>query len=304
MEPNQAGVTALVTAYSRAYHATHDRPIIFNDFLADKLFSPQERAFFDTQLGTLLKQIDPDLAAQNPDPALALALVMQLQTGSITLSRSRFCEDELDNALKHGIEQYVILGAGFDTFAFRRPDLVDRVQVFELDHPITQQMKREKITAANWQIPDNLHMVSVDFSKDNLMDSLIASGFNSEKKSFFSWLGVTFYLSFHSIADTLKSLASGVISGSMIVFDYMDADGLIAEKAGRAVRLMQHIASQAGEPILTGFAPEELEGILKDLGFGLLDNLSPADIEVRFFQNRHDQYHALENIHIARAIIN
>lgn len=304
MEPNQAGITALITAYSRAYHATHDMPILFNDFLAKHLFTPQESAFFDLQLSTLLKMIDPDLAAQNSDQVSALALVMQLQTGPITLSRSRYCEDELEKAVEAGVDQYVILGAGFDTFAFRHPELADRLKIFEVDHPFTQGMKLQRIAAANWHVPDNLHMVPVDFTKDNFMDALTGSGFDPAKKSFFSWLGVTYYLSIQSITNTLNAIANNTASGSMIVFDYVDDAGFIAEKACRAVQLMQTIARQSGEPMLTSFEPDKLNLFLKMNGFSLVDNLSPAVIEKRYFQNRQDRYHAIENVHIARAMIN
>jgi methyltransferase (TIGR00027 family) len=303
MEPNQAGITAMITAYSRAYHATHDSPIIFNDFLADQLFTAQERSFFDMQLSTLLGLIDPDLASQNQDQASALALVMQLQTGPITLSRSRYCEEELERAIQNGVEQYVILGAGFDTFAFRHPELADRLQVFEVDHPVTQSMKQQRIAAANWQMPENMHLVPVDFAKDRLMDALIGSGFDPAKKSFFSWLGVTYYLSMQSISDTFTSIASCTASGSMIVFDYIDAEGFIAEKACRAVQLMQNIARQAGEPMLASFEPDKLNLFLNENGFALVENLLPAVIEERYFQNRQDCYHAFENVHIARAMI-
>lgn len=303
MEPQQAGITALVTAYSRAYHVTHDSPIIFNDFLAEQFFTPQERDFFDKQLGTSLKLIDPDLAARNPDPASALAFVIQLQTGPITLSRSRYCEDELDKAIEDGVEQYVILGAGFDTFAFRRPELAAHLQIFEVDHPVTQGLKQQKIAAVNWEYPNHLHFVPVDFSTDKLMSALISAGFNPKKKAFFSWLGVTFYLANQSIADTLQVLANIGTSGSILIFDYIDTDGFIAERAGRAAQLMQHFARQSGEPMLTCFNPEELGEYLQRYGFRLSENLSPEDIEARYFQGRQDLYHAFPNIHISRSLI-
>jgi methyltransferase (TIGR00027 family) len=303
MEPNQAGVTALITAYSRAYHATHDAPLLFNDFLADRLFTEQERTFFDMQLSTLLALIDPDIAAKNPDQVSALALVMQLQTGPITLSRSRYCEDELEKSIQEGVIQYVIMGAGFDTFAFRRPDLADRVQVFEVDHPFTQGMKQQRISAAYLPLPGHLHLVAVDFSKDDLMDSLIASGFDPAKKSFFSWLGVTYYLSIQSIAETLTALSTKAAPRSLIVFDYIDADGFIPEKASRAVQVMQTIARQAGEPMLTCFDPLELGKFLQKFGMLMVENLSPIEIEARYFQGRQDQYHAIEDIYLAKAMI-
>lgn len=302
MDPNQAGITALVTAYARAYHAAHDSPKVFDDFLAYQLFTLQERIFFNQQLSTLLKLIDPALAEQYPDQESALSLVMQLQTGPITLSRSRYCEDELEKTLETGVDQYVILGAGFDTFGFRRLDLKDRLQVYEVDHPVTQGLKRQRIENAKWQIPDHLHFVPVDFSGDDLMESLINSGFDPRKRSFFSWLGVTFYLSDKEIEETLAAISSKAAERSIILFDYLDSDSLIDEKAGRTVKLMKSITMQAGEPIRSSFDPFELGKILDKSGFSLLENLNPSEIENLYFKHRQDQYHAVENVHFAKAI--
>src|SRR5260221_1321699 len=137
MEERQAGITALVTAYARAYHATHDSPKIFDDFLADQMYSEEEHSRFDQNLAEMLNVIDPDLAATNPDQATTLAGVMHLMHGPVTLSRSQYAEDCLTESIRHGVQQYVMLGAGFDTLAFRQPALVAQLQVFEIDHPTT-----------------------------------------------------------------------------------------------------------------------------------------------------------------------
>jgi methyltransferase (TIGR00027 family) len=303
MVENQAGVTALVTAYARAYHATHDSPLIFNDFLADQFYTREEHVAFDHHLAQRLKQIAPELEAQHPDQAAALAVVMQLHHGPVTLSRSRYAEDSLGEALWERIEQYVILGAGFDTFAFRRPDLADRLQVFEVDHPATQALKRQRISAAGWQAPANLHFVPVNFAEENLVDALKDTGYDAGKLSFFSWLGVTYYLTKEAIETTLRSIAKIAPSGSTIVFDYMDADAFIPEKAGRSIKLMQETAGMVGEPMKSGFDPLKLGEDLERMGWRLEENLSPADIEARYFAGRSDRYHAFEHVWFAKAAI-
>jgi methyltransferase (TIGR00027 family) len=303
MEDRQAGVTALVTAYSRAYHATHDSPKIFDDFLADQLYTPEEHTSFDRNLAGLLKMIDPETAAQNPDQTTALARVIQLHNGPITLSRSRYAEDSLDEAVRHGVEQYVILGAGFDTFAFRRPDLLQRLQVFEVDHPVTQALKRERIAMAGWQIPAQLHFVPVNFNTENLNDVLLRSDYDPRKASFFSWQGVTYYLDREVVLATLEAIASIAPHGSLIVFDYMDADAFQPEQAGKRIQLMQGIAQMVGEPMKCGFAPHELAGDLERVGLRLEENLGPAEIEQRYFQGRSDDYHAFEHVHFAKAVV-
>jgi methyltransferase (TIGR00027 family) len=301
MEAKQAGITALITAYSRAYHATHDSPKIFDDFLADAMFTAEEHTAFDRNLAGLVELIDPSLAAEHPDQETALARVMQMHNAPVSLSRSRFCEECLDQALVDGVQQYVILGAGMDTFAFRRPDLADHVQVFAVDHPVTQAMMHQRIAMAGWVIPPNLHFVPVDFAQERLMNALASSTFSPGKRTFFSWLGVTYYLDFDVILANLRELASLAAPGSQLVFDYMDADAFLPGKAGRRIQLMQAIAGQVGEPMKTGLEPETLGTALHGMGFSLLENLSPGDIEARYFQSRSDSYHAFEHVHFARA---
>ena len=302
-QANQAGVTALITAYARAYHAAHDSPLIFNDTLAGALFTREERAALDRNLAGLLGMVDPELAASRPDQAAALARVVQIQNGPITLSRSRYCEDCLAEAVRDGAAQYVILGAGFDTFAFRRPELAGRLQIFEVDHPATQAQKRERIAAAGWAIPHHLHFVPVDFNREGFSGALRGSAYDPRKASFFSWLGVTYYLAHAVVLATLGAIAGLSAPGSQVVFDYMDADAFDLQKAGSRVRLMQGIAQTVGEPMQTGFDPRSLGGELEGCRLRLAENLGPAEIEARYFQGRTDAYHAFEHVHFARVIV-
>jgi methyltransferase (TIGR00027 family) len=303
MTENQAGITALITAYARAYHATHDSPKIFDDFLADQFYTAQEHIDFDRYLAESIKLIDPELAANQPDQATALAHVMQLHNAPITLSRSRYAEDCLEEAVKNGVQQYVILGAGFDTFAFRRPDLLTRLQVFEVDHPITQDLKRQRIAMPGWEIPAQLHFVPIDFTKESLTAALQRSSYDPHQLSFFSWLGVSYYLTREVVFATLQDIAGIALTGSTIVFDYMDADAFIPEKAGKRIQLMQWIAGQVGEPMKSGFDPHTLAAELDRLGYLLQENLAPAEIDRRYFQGRTDLYRAFEHLHFARAVV-
>lgn len=303
MTENQAGVTALITAYSRAYHATMDSPKVFDDFLADQLFTKEEHIQFNQNLAELLNIFAPELAAQHPDQATALAWVMQHNNGPITLSRSRYTEDCLDEALRTGVQQYVILGAGMDTFAFRRPELARRLQIFEVDHPVTQEIKRQRIAAAGWQIPPNLHFIPINFSTDTLESALKNSSFETEKDSFFSWLGVSFYLSLADIEKTLKAIVQITPARSQVVFDYLDIQSFEPGKASKPVQFLQAIAQQVGEPLKTGFNPAALASELKLFGLSLMENLGPVEIEESYFQNRTDQYHAFPQIHFARASV-
>lgn len=303
MEINRASITALITAYFRAYHATHDSPKIFDDTLADRLFTAEEHVTFDQNLAGLLKLINPERAAAEPDLATALACVMQTYSGPITLSRSRYTEDRLAELIDRGVRQYVILGAGLDTFAFRRTDLVESLHIFEVDHPATQALKHQRLAMLGQPYPPQLHFVPVDFLTERLSDVLRASAYDPQALSFFSWLGVTYYLTRETIFDTLRDVAASAPAGSSIVFDYMEADAFLPGRAAHRIQLMQAIAAQVGEPMQAGFDPLTLADDLERVGFRLEEDLAPADIEVRYFQGRTDEYHAFEQVHFARAVV-
>jgi methyltransferase (TIGR00027 family) len=302
MTQKQAGVTALVTAYARAYHATHDSDKIFNDFLADQLFSPQEHAFFNQSIAGMLNLVAPELAAENLEPEEALALVMQLMNGPTTLSRSRYTEDCLEEAVLGGIRQYVILGAGMDTFAFRQPEWAKELEVFEVDHPVTQAMKLERVKRAVWTLPDTLHFLPVDFQTQDLAEVMRLSGYSSKIPGFYSWLGVTYYLDLVSVQNTLREIVEVSPPGSEIVFDYMSLDALDPGKASRQEKATREVVSQSGEPFKTFLDPAELRDLLTTLGWMLMEDLSPAEIESRYFSGRSDRYHASGHVHFARAV--
>jgi methyltransferase (TIGR00027 family) len=303
MPENQVSITALITAFARAYHSKYDSPKIFDDFLAPKLFTPEEQAYFGQNLAKSLEFFDPEFAASCPDQVTALARVMQIQNAPVTLSRSRYTEDSLETAVKQGVQQYVILGAGLETFAFRRPEMVKQLRIFEVDHPATQNYKKQRIAQLGWNIPEQLHFVPVDFSKDNPATALRESGYDPRKSSFFSWLGVTIYLTRQAVLDTLQAIAGMAPAGSIVIFDYLDTDAFIPERTEKSIQLMQEMVRRAGEPIKTGFDPETLARELATLGLHLEENLEPSVIEAHYFKGRTDDYHAKAHFHFGRAIV-
>lgn len=303
MPENRTSITALITAFARAYHSEYDSPKIFDDFLAPKFFTPEEYAFFSQNLAKSLEFFDPEFAASCPDQPAALARVMQIQNGPVTLSRSRYTEDSLETAVRLGVQQYVILGAGLDTFSFRRPELLKQLEIFEVDHPATQTDKRQRIARLGWEKPQQLHFVPVDFSKDNLAVALQQAGYDSQKTSFFSWLGVTLYLSRQAVFDTLQSIAAIASPGSVIIFDYLDTDAFIPERADKSIQRMQEVVRRAGEPMKTGFDPERFGEELAEFGLNLLENLGPQSIEALYFKGRNDDYHAKAHFHFARVVV-
>jgi methyltransferase (TIGR00027 family) len=305
MEANQFSKTAIGTAFMRAYHATHDHPKIFDDFLAHRLISEEGRRRFTARHIEMFQRLDPERAASCPDQATALACWMQTFAPlPVILGRARYAEDILEEALRQReVKQYVILGAGMDTFAFRRPDLLERLQVFEVDHPATQAHKRRALMEIGMEPPAQLHFVPVDFSQENLAAALKRSAYDPQVPSFFSWLGVTYYLTRAAVCATWRAIAGVAPAGSAVIFDYLDTDAFVPGRVANRVQIMMDAVRQVGEPMITGFDPATLTADLEPLGLSLREDLGPSDIEARYFAGRPDDYHASEHVHFAWAVV-
>ena len=305
MDADQVSKTALGTAFMRAYHAAHDHPRIFDDFLAQQLITAEELLVIEERHLAAFQRFDPAGAASCLDRASALACWMQGGGApAIVFSRARYSEDILESTVRHQeVKQYVILGAGMDTFALRRPDLLARLRVFEVDHPGTQAHKRCRLREVGREHPAQLHFIPLDFSRENLAEALGRSVYDSQAASFFSWLGVTYYLTREAAFATLRGISEVAPPGSTVIFDYLDTEAFVPERAARRVQIMMRLVERVGEPMLTGFDPASLAADLASLGLRLQEDLSPADIEARFFAGRPDGYHACEHAHLARATV-
>lgn len=302
MEREHSSRTALFTAYSRGYHARNDCPRIFDDFLAHDLLG-EERTAIEEELLAAFRLHNPDGAASFADTPSALAWIMQsMATSPIVLGRARYAEEILEKAVQQGGTQYVILGAGLDTFAFRRPDLAGRLRVFEVDHPATQGYKRRRLAELGWENPACLQFVPVDFTKDSLGAELFASGYDRQAPTFFSWLGVSYYLSREVAFATMRSVAEIAPAGSSLVFDYLDFDAFIPAKAALRVQRMLWSVQEMGEPMEAGFDPCGLAAEMVPLGLRLVEDLSPEEIQGRYFMGRADRYRACEHVHFAHAV--
>lgn len=303
MKKSKSSMTAIVAAFGRAYHSLYEEPRIFNDFLARQLISDDEFSSISKHMAEGIKFFNPKKAHLYPDEESALKWVIQTQIAPTPLARSRYTEDILEDAIRSGVKQYVILGAGFDTIAFRKPELLSGIKVFEIDHPATQQSKEKRIKELGWKLCDNIKYVSVDFSSDNFKKSLLDAEYNPNELSFFSWLGVTYYLSRKEINNMLKDITSIAPKGSLLVFDYADEDIFYPEKTSARAQNMVGMAKMAGEPMKTGYKYSELESDLEKAGLSISEHLLPVDIEERYFKGRTDYYHAFENINYTYAIV-
>lgn len=215
--------------------------------------------------------------------------------------RSRFTEDQLALAAARGTAQYVILGAGLDSFACRS-ELAGRLRVFEVDHPATQQRKRALLAAAGLAEPPTLTWVPVDFETDELIASLTAAGLDPAAPAFVSWLGVTMYLTAEAIGATLASL-SRLAPGSELVTDYMltadlrDADGVTY--AG----LVMPDSERRGEPWLSFFTPEQMTGLLTSHGFTGVRDVRQRDAVSAALWERTDLLRPIELSRLCHATV-
>ena len=300
MENNQSSFTALIASFSRAYHAEYDEPKIFHDPIAKQLMTDEE---YKQIMGYMIGGMDffaPGKKTEFTDQKDILKWVVQTQLAPTPLARAKYCEDMLINAVRMGAKQYVILGAGMDTFAYRNLELLSKIHVFEVDHPDTQKFKRQRVLQAGWNIPDNLHYVSMDFTKDSLPDELKKAGLDMGKITFFSWLGVTYYLSKEDNANMIKTISSFAKEGSSLLFDYADNEFFTSEV--KRIQNQIAMAETAGEPMKAGYGYKELEKALAEYNFLIYEHLTTLDIEKRFFANRTDHLHAFEHINYALAV--
>jgi methyltransferase (TIGR00027 family) len=207
--------------------------------------------------------------------------------------RSRYAEDELARAVAQGVDQYIVLGAGLDTFAYRNPH--PGLRVFEVDHPATQEWKRERLQAAHISIPPSLNFVPIDFEHQTLATGLQQSGLDTKAAAFFSWLGVTPYLTRDACISTLRFIA-GMPAQSGVVFDFAVDPALLNAGQRQALDALSERVARYGEPFQLFFDPEKLRDELMDLGFRRTEFLQGKDLNARYFKDRKDGLHVRGSI--------
>lgn len=301
MEISKGSLTALISSFGRAYHSLYDEPKIFDDFLAKDMMTEETFLFIRKSFAGSVDFFDPKFAAGKPSEDQALSYVMKVHSTPSTLTRARYTEDCLEAAVGQGCSQYVILGAGMDTFAFRRNDLLKKLQVYELDQPVTQDYKRNRLNELGWEIPEQLHLLPVDFSQDDPAEILVNAGYDTDKAGFFNWLGVTYYLERSDVLSVLGRVAGISAPGSLIVFDYLDLDAFDINKVSQRAAKMQELVKNAGEPMKTGFDPADLKALLLEAGLQLVEDMAPDAIQKAYFDGRTDGFSAFEHFHIVKA---
>lgn len=297
---NKASITALMSSFGRAFHAENEEHPVFADHLAKELMTADEYTAVQGYIlgGAQFFETEIDPAAWEPKELLRRLVNVHIVPSP--LCRAAYTEQALKAAVLTGTEQYVILGAGLDTFAFREKEFLSKHKVFEVDHPLTQADKLERITRAGWAIPDNLTFVPVDLTKDSLTERLIAAGFDQSVKSFFSWLGVTYYLSAEAIDTMLSALSTLCADGSTLVFDYPDEN--FFEAPEKRVQNTIMMAKAGGEPMQSAFSYSELEKLLEKHGFLIYELLTPDDIQRNIIDKTGADMKAFEHVGYCLAV--
>ena len=264
MAAGAPSATAQGAALLRALHQVIDYPRVLDDPLALEFVGEEGRARL---------QAAADRSSRGLRAFIAL--------------RSRYAEDRLRLALDRGVRQYVVLGAGLDTFAWRNPHAGLGLRVFEVDHPATQRWKREQLRAGGVALPEELAFVPVDFERQTLREALQRAGFRFDRPAFYSMLGVVVYLTEDAAMDTLHLVASSA-AGSEIVLDFSLPDSHLSEseRANRRVSMMR--MERGGEPWRTFYDPDELSDKLKGVGYQAAEMLAPAAANAAYFSSRLD----------------
>jgi methyltransferase (TIGR00027 family) len=294
MQEGRPSRTAIAAASMRAAHLLlDDEPKILRDDLALGLSGVANEA----ALRTALDRIQTEVAQQT---TLEFAQAFLLYGRGLAVWRSRYVEDELAQALQRGVTQYVILGAGLDSFAYRRPDITNVVRVFEVDHPATQHWKRTRLHAMGVEIPPTVTFVPLDFEQQTLQEGLRAGGYHLEEPGVFSWLGVTPYLSEDAIFGTLKDVAA-LAAGTVIIFEYEVSESLLDAEGQRLEAATRAFATARGEPWLSLFDPSILWAQVQTLGFVAIEDIGPAAVNARYFAGRRDGLGVYPFAHLMKA---
>ncbi len=266
LQAGRPSLTALQVAVLRAAHQLLDEPIVLDDPLALRILGAEREATV---------REDPFQYNEPIPRSLRASLAV----------RSRLAEDELARAVQRGVVQYVVLGAGLDTFAYRNPH--PGLTVYEIDHPATQTWKRTMLRNASIAVPDSMRFVPVDFACSTMTDGLRDAGFHADRPAFFSWLGVTMYLESDAVLSILREVAA-LPPGSGIVFDYQLLPSLLNPLEKMVLSQMAARVAERGEPWKSAFDPAQLADALRGIGFTTLDDLGPDQLNQRYLAKRKD----------------
>lgn len=297
-EQFKASKTALATALMRAIHTRLDRNPLIDDPWGDRIVP--ESALREIR-DAALARMDPHARARAHAAAESIvdASLRASPAYAGVILRTAYAEDALRAAAADGVRQYVLIGAGFDSFALRRPAFARDLEIFEIDQPATQQLKLRRLEECGFKLPRSVHFIAADLGSEALASALSHSGFDARQRAFFSWLGVTMYLTRAANLATLRAVAGAAAAGSELVFTYLD-ERAFTSTSNRFLELRRRVAA-AGEPFQSGFDPDTLARQLQGTGFELLEDLAERELLDRLDPEHLTGLKAGGFSHIARA---
>jgi methyltransferase (TIGR00027 family) len=258
--------TAVRTALWRALHLEVDAPPhVIEDRIGLLLAAPGEEW-----------RLRPDMN-EYATPGVRASIV----------ARARFLEDLVTEQADRGVGQYVLLGAGLDTFAQRRPEIASRITIFEVDQPGPQAWKRQRLVELGFGIPDSLRLVPVDFETTTWWDGLLANGFEADEPAVVASLGVSMYLTREATAATLSQSAT-LAPGSTFAMTFMQPVELVDPAERDMHRATNAAARVSGTPFISYYAPDEILAMAHEAGFTAARHVSAADYTQRYFAARTD----------------
>ncbi|OYU46393.1 MAG: hypothetical protein CFE44_02340 [Burkholderiales bacterium PBB4] len=303
MTAADASRTAMATSLMRAVHARQDPAPVLNDTWGEQLVPPLARAAF---IERGMERVPPALrerAMANPDALLHRVLRSNAAYADVIL-RARYAEDALQAAVTRGVSQYVIIGAGFDSFALRRPAYAAQLAIYEVDHPATQRLKRQRLTESGVADADAPHFIATDLSTEGLGAALARSTYQTTQPSFFSWLGVTMYLTREVNLATLRAIATHAPPGSELVFNYVDEAAFDPSfSAPQSLQDLKNQVASVGESFQSGFDPQTLAAELRAVGLLLLEDLDGNQLLSQYDSSGKNGLHSPAAAHIAHARI-
>lgn len=282
--------SALVVMFSRAWDNCHPPDArVCDDTVAVKLVKPGIRFFARTAIGRRLvyRMLNP----------LKRAIL-----GSVPL-RTRLIDECLQAALADGLDQLVILGSGYDTRAYRLDDLRKGTKVFELDRAAIQSDKKARVEKALGSVPDHVTYVPVDFEKDDVAECLLEHGYDANRKTFFIWEGVTYYLDAEAVDQTLAFVAEYSGPGSVIMFDYVPPNVVDGTNENPMTADLLDAARELGEPYKFGIEPTSIATFLSQRGFSNVQDWSVAQLVQRYHNPVHKDRSVIDVFHVVRAMV-
>ena len=262
MRTGRASKTALRVAIRRAAHQLVDQPTVLDDPIAVRLIGQGYARDMERAMHKVARDFRCYIAA-----------------------RSRYVEDRLADAVAREVTQYVVLGAGLDTFAYRNPFAA--LRVFEVDFPATQQWKRALLAEAAIELPADLTFVPLDFEHQTLAEELAKAGFDNQKPAFFGWVGVVPYLTLETFRATLGVVAQ-LPAASAVSFDYVSSPKTLSPERRKVFDGLSKRVAAAGEPFRLFLLPEKLAQELRRAGFRRVEQVDSDGLNERYFKDRAD----------------